>query len=106
MNMRRHIIAACMAGAVYGDHCSPISDTTIMSSAGAECEHLNHVTTQIPYAVYVAVVSFVCYVLAGFIKSAIIMLPLSIAIMVGSLFLTRMLINKMETKKAKTETNE
>ena len=100
-------MSACLAGAVCGDHCSPISDTTIMSSAGAECEHLNHVTTQIPYAIYVAAISFVCFVLAGFINSALIMLPLSIAIMVGSLFVTRIIVNKMDAKKAAaTETNE
>ena len=63
-------ISACMAGAVCGDHCSPISDTTIMSSAGAQCIHLNHVTTQIPYAMTVAVVSFFTYLVAGFTKSA------------------------------------
>ena len=74
-------MSACLAGAVMGDHCSPISDTTIMSSAGAECEHLNHVSTQIPYAVYVAVISFVCFIIAGFVPNAWIMLPLSIAIM-------------------------
>ena len=63
-------ISACMAGAVCGDHCSPISDTTIMSSAGAQCLHINHVTTQIPYAMTVAVVSFFTYLVAGFSKSA------------------------------------
>jgi len=63
-------MSACMAGAVFGDHCSPISDTTIMSSAGAGCKHINHVTTQMPYAVTVACVCFVCYVIAGFVKSA------------------------------------
>ena len=60
------ILAACMAGGVYGDHCSPISDTTIMASAGAACNHLSHVTTQLPYATTVAAVSAVCYVIAGF----------------------------------------
>jgi Na+/H+ antiporter NhaC len=63
-------ISACMAGAVCGDHCSPISDTTIMSSAGAQCEHLNHVTTQLPYALTVAAVSFLTFLVAGFTKSA------------------------------------
>ena len=93
-------MSACLAGAVCGDHCSPISDTTIMSSAGAECEHLNHVTTQIPYAIYVAVISFVCFILAGFIPNALIMLPLSIALMVGSLFITRIFIRQFEENKA------
>ena len=62
-------IASCMAGAVCGDHCSPISDTTIMSSAGAQCVHLNHVSTQLPYAILVALVSFFAYIMAGFIKN-------------------------------------
>jgi Na+/H+ antiporter NhaC len=92
-------MSACLAGAVCGDHCSPISDTTIMSSAGAECEHLNHVSTQIPYAVYVAIVSFVCFIIAGFIPNAIIMLPLSIAIMIGSLIVTKIVAKKYYAKK-------
>ena len=91
-------VSACLAGAVCGDHCSPISDTTIMSSAGAECEHLNHVQTQLPYAVYVAVVSFVCFIIAGFIPVWYIMLPLGIAIMIGSLFVTRYVVNKKQAK--------
>ena len=62
-------ISACMAGAVCGDHCSPISDTTIMASAGAECEHIEHVSTQLPYALTVAGVSVFCYILAGFIRN-------------------------------------
>ena len=92
-------MSACLAGAVCGDHCSPISDTTIMSSAGAECEHLNHVSTQIPYAVYVAIVSFVCFILAGFIQNAFIMLPIGVAIMIASLFVTRKVANKYYAKK-------
>ncbi|MBQ5754759.1 MAG: Na+/H+ antiporter NhaC family protein [Oscillospiraceae bacterium] len=87
-------ISACMAGAVCGDHCSPISDTTIMASAGAQCDHLNHVSTQIPYAFTVAAVSFVCYIVAGFVRSAFIMLPLSIAAMVGTIFVMRALSKK------------
>ena len=71
-----------------------------MSSAGAECEHLNHVTTQIPYSIYVAAVSFVCFIIAGFVPNALIMLPLSIAIMIGSLFATKYIVNKMDAKKA------
>ena len=63
-------ISACMAGAVCGDHCSPISDTTIMASAGAQCNHVNHVSTQLPYAVSVAVISFITYIVAGFVQSA------------------------------------
>ena len=95
-------MSACLAGAVCGDHCSPISDTTIMSSAGAECEHLNHVSTQLPYAIYVAVVSFVCFIIAGFVQNAYIMLPLSIIIMLGSLFVTKHIANK---KYAQNEAN-
>ena len=71
-------ISACMAGAVCGDHCSPISDTTIMASAGGQCNHINHVNTQLPYAVLVAAISFVTYVVAGFVQSAWISLPFGI----------------------------
>lgn len=93
-------ISACLAGAVCGDHCSPISDTTIMSSAGAECEHLNHVQTQIPYALFVAIVSFVCFIIAGFIPVWYIMLPLGVAIMIGCLIVTKIIVKKLESKKA------
>ena len=82
-------ISACMAGAVCGDHCSPISDTTIMASAGAQCEHVNHVTTQLPYAVTAAAVSFVSYIIAGFVQSAWIALPIAIALMVATMFVIR-----------------
>ena len=91
-------ISACLAGAVCGDHCSPISDTTIMSSAGAECEHINHVSTQLPYALYVAAVSFVCFIIAGFIPVWYVSLPIGIAIMVGSLFVTKYVILKKSAK--------
>lgn len=67
-------ISACLAGAVCGDHCSPISDTTIMSSAGAQSNHINHVATQLPYAITVAVIAFVGYLLAAFIQNAFILL--------------------------------
>ncbi len=96
-------ISACLAGAVCGDHCSPISDTTIMSSAGAECEHLNHVTTQIPYSIYVAIISFVCFVVAGFVPYWYVMLPISIAVLIGSMFVTRYVTNKMYAKKEAVE---
>ena len=76
-------ISACMAGAVCGDHCSPISDTTIMASAGAQCNHVNHVSTQLPYAMLVAAVSFVSYIVAGFVRSAWIALPVGIVLMLG-----------------------
>ncbi len=89
-------ISACMAGAVCGDHCSPISDTTIMASAGAQCNHLNHVSTQLPYAVTVAAISFVTYVIAGFVQSALIVLPIGILLTLGTLFT----IKKVTAKKA------
>ena len=89
-------ISACMAGAVCGDHCSPISDTTIMASAGAQCNHINHVSTQLPYAMTVAGVSFVSYIIAGFIPNWYISLPIAIALMIGSLFIIKILNNKKE----------
>ena len=76
-------ISACMAGAVCGDHCSPISDTTIMASAGAQSNHINHVNTQLPYAITVAIVSFVTYIIAGFVKTAWISLPVGVVLMVA-----------------------
>ena len=79
-------ISACLAGAVCGDHCSPISDTTIMSSAGARCVHVLHVSTQLPYAITVAAVSFICYIVAGFVQNAIICLVLGSALLLGFLF--------------------
>ena len=84
-------ISACMAGAVCGDHCSPISDTTIMASAGAQCNHVNHVSTQLPYAVSVAAVSFITYIIAGFVRTAWIALPVGILLMLGFLFLVKMM---------------
>ena len=82
-------MSACLAGSVCGDHCSPISDTTIMSSAGAQCEHVNHVSTQLPYALTVAAVSFVAYLITGFVQSWGIMLPVAAIMMVGTLFVLR-----------------
>ena len=78
-------ISACMAGAVCGDHCSPISDTTIMASAGAQCNHVNHVSTQLPYAISVAVISFITYIVAGFVQSAWISLPVGVVLTLGYL---------------------
>ena len=78
-------ISACMAGAVCGDHCSPISDTTIMASAGAQCNHVNHVSTQLPYAVSVAAISFITYIVAGFVQSAWISLPVGMVLTLGYL---------------------
>ena len=89
-------ISACMAGAVCGDHCSPISDTTIMASAGALCNHVNHVSTQLPYAMTVAAVSFVTYVIAGFVQNAWICLPIGIVLMTGTLFVIRAITGKEE----------
>ena len=79
-------VSACMAGAVCGDHCSPISDTTIMASAGADCDHINHVNTQLPYAITVAAVSFVSYIIAGLVPNWLIVLPIAIVLMIGTLF--------------------
>ena len=79
-------IAACLAGAVCGDHCSPISDTTIMSSAGAQSDHVNHVSTQLPYALTVGGVCFVSYIIAGFVQNIWISLPIAIALMIGTLY--------------------
>lgn len=82
-------ISACMAGAVCGDHCSPISDTTIMASAGAQCKHINHVNTQLPYAIVAAVISFITYIIAGFAQNAVICLPVGILLMLGALFIIK-----------------
>jgi len=79
------IIAACMAGAVYGDHCSPISDTTIMASAGANCNHVAHVSTQLPYASTVAVVSTISYLIAGFVKNPVVPLIVGVVLLLGAL---------------------
>ncbi len=87
-------MSACLAGAVCGDHCSPISDTTIMASAGAQCNHVNHVSTQLPYALTVAAVSTVAYILAGFIQNWMIVLPISVALMIGTLFVIKLLTKK------------
>lgn len=82
-------VSACMAGAVCGDHCSPISDTTIMASAGAQCDHVNHVSTQLPYAITVAAVSFVSFIIAGFVRNAWICLPIAIVLMLGTLLVLK-----------------
>jgi len=89
-------ISACMAGAVCGDHCSPISDTTIMASAGAQCNHINHVSTQLPYALTVAGVSFVAYIVAGFVKNAWICLPIAIVLMLVTLLIIKAIANRKE----------
>jgi Na+/H+ antiporter NhaC len=87
-------ISACMAGAVCGDHCSPISDTTIMASAGAQCDHINHVSTQLPYALTVAGVSAVSYIIAGFVPNWMIVLPIALVLMIGTLFVIKAVTNK------------
>lgn len=94
-------ISACLAGAVCGDHCSPISDTTIMASTGAQVQHIVHVSTQLPYALTVAAVSFVTYIVAGFTES-IIALPIGIVLMVGTL----MVIQKTTGRKGFSEIHE
>jgi Na+/H+ antiporter NhaC len=88
-------MSACLAGSVCGDHCSPISDTTIMSSAGGQCNHLNHVTTQMPYALTVAGVSFVMFVISGFVQNIWICFPLGIALMIGTLFAIKFISKKI-----------
>lgn len=91
-------MSACMAGAVCGDHCSPISDTTIMASAGAQCDHVTHVSTQLPYAILAAAVSFVTYIVAGFVKTAWIALPVGIMLMLIVLFVIKKM-NPMPVEK-------
>ena len=84
-------ISACLAGAVCGDHCSPISDTTIMSSAGAQCNHINHVSTQLPYALTVAGISFVCFIIAGLVQQWFIALPIGVVLTIGTLVIIKMI---------------
>lgn len=93
-------ISACLAGAVCGDHCSPISDTTIMSSAGAHCNHISHVETQLPYAITVATISFAMYILAGFLgKYNLTVVSIPVGVVVTVLFLV--LMKKFVAKKSK-----
>ena len=93
-------VSACMAGAVCGDHCSPISDTTIIASAGAQCNHIDHVSTQLPYALTVAVVSFACYLIAPFVKSWAVALPVGVVLMIATLFVIRLVTGKEKAEKA------
>lgn len=93
-------VSACLAGAVFGDHCSPISDTTIMASAGAMCNHVNHVTTQLPYAATVGVLCFANYIIAGFVQNAVICLIIGAALTVGTLFAIRALAGRKKTAAA------
>ncbi len=89
-------ISACLAGAVCGDHCSPISDTTIMASTGAQCDHVNHVSTQLPYALTVAGVSIVGYIISGFVQNVFIVLGCSVLIMIATLFILKMISGKKQ----------
>lgn len=91
-------ISACLAGAVCGDHCSPISDTTIMASTGAQCDHVNHVSTQLPYALTVAAVCMVGYIFAGFVQNVFAVLGLSIALMIAVLLFIRLYEKKKAVK--------
>lgn len=90
-------ISACLAGAVCGDHCSPISDTTIMASTGAQCDHVNHVSTQLPYALTVAAVCVVGYLLSGFVHNVFIVLGFSVALMLAVLFAIRFFVKRKES---------
>ena len=87
-------MSAAMAGAVCGDHCSPISDTTIMASAGAQCDHVTHVSTQLPYAITVAAVSFVSYIIAGLLPNAAIALPIAVVLMILTLLVIKLITRK------------
>ena len=90
-------ISACLAGAVCGDHCSPISDTTIMASTGAQCNHVNHVSTQLPYAMTVAAISLVCYLLAGFVQNVFVILGTGIVLLTALM----LILHFVNSKKAK-----
>lgn len=91
-------ISACMAGAVCGDHCSPISDTTIMASAGAQCNHINHVSTQLPYVVVVAAISCVTYIVAGFVQNTVVPLVVGVLLIIGTLLGIKYLTQKRYTE--------
>lgn len=99
-------IAACLAGAVCGDHCSPISDTTIMASAGAECNHINHVSTQLPYALTCAAVSVVSYIFAGFIQNPIICLVIGVVLMVVTMLVIEKVIGREPVDKGDSVVEE
>lgn len=87
-------ISACLAGAVCGDHCSPISDTTIMASTGAQCNHVNHVSTQLPYALTVAAISLVCYLLAGFVQNVFVILGTGIVLLTALMLILHFVNSK------------
>ena len=90
-------LAAACSGGVMGDHCSPISDTTIMASAGAHCFHLNHVATQIPYGITVAAVSFVSFIIAGLVQNVVVCMIIAVALMIGTLLVIRAIVAKKHT---------
>jgi len=92
-------LAAACAGGVCGDHCSPISDTTIMASAGAHCYHLNHVYTQLPYAITVAAVSFVSFLIAGFVQNVVVCLIIAIVLMIATLLVIKAIVSKKNAAK-------
>lgn len=91
-------ISACLAGAVCGDHCSPISDTTIMASTGAQCDHVNHVSTQLPYALTVAAVCVIGYLLSGFVHNVFVVLGFSVVLMLAVLFAIRFFVKRKESR--------
>ena len=93
-------VSACLAGAVFGDHCSPISDTTIMASAGAQCNHVNHVATQLPYVLTMGIICFVNYILAGFIQNAVICLAIGVVLTIATLFVIKAITSKKDAQKA------
>ena len=99
-------VSACMAGAVCGDHCSPISDTTIMSSAGAQCNHIAHVSTQLPYALTAAGVSFVTYLIAGMVKNAAISLAIGIILMIGTVLILKKFLPTPDSASLQKETQK
>ena len=94
------VVGAVIGGGLFGDQCSPISDTTIMASAGAQCDHLNHVSTQIPYVLTVAAISFVSYVIAGFVQNVYVCLAIGVALTVATLFVLRAATSRRETANA------
>ena len=94
-------ISACLAGAVCGDHISPISDTTIMASAGANVNHIEHVSTQMPYALTVAAISFVCFIIAGFVQNPFVCLAIGIVLTIGTLFVLRNTVGKQSAEDRK-----
>lgn len=93
-------ISACMAGSVCGDHCSPISDTTIMASAGAKCVHVEHVSSQLPYAVLVALISFINYIIAGFVRNWVICLAIGLIMTVFALVLVKYVLNNKDESRS------